>query len=388
MKFKRIFLIILDSLGVGEADDASSFNDSGANTLGHIKENCHLYVPNLEKIGLLNTLNLSDNQETEAYYTIAKPKNKGKDSLNGHYEIIGTKSDIAYDTFNSGFPFDLLNMIENITGRHVLGNIVCNDNISIINELGERQQNYGSLIVYTSSDSDIQIAAHEDVIPIEKLHEYCKKIRDELSKSDFKIARVIARPFNGTKNNYKLINSARCDFTIKIKTNTLLSKLEQNKYDIIGIGKVNDLYDRVGITKKVKATTNTENTNKLLSIMDKDFTGLCISNLSDFDLMGHFRDKDKYAQLIEEFDVELPMIINKLELNDLLIITADHGNDSTFSGFEHTRENLPVIVYSRAFKNPRKLDSLDTLADIGATIADNFEVATTEIGNSFLDKLS
>ena len=387
MKFKRVFLIVLDSLGVGETTDAINFADNGSNTLGHIYEQCDLFIPNLKKLGFLDTLNMNENDNVEAYYTIAKPINAGKDTLNGHYEMVGIKNDIPFKTFNSGFPYDILNGIEEVTGRRVLGNKCCNDD-SIIQELGERQFNYGALIVYTSADSDLQVAAHEDCIPIPLLHQYCERIRALTLKEEWRVGRVIARPFTGTPNKYKLINSGRKDYAVKPPKKTILDSLLQNNYNVIGIGKINDIFDGEGINKSIKASNNAEAINKLLDIMDKNFTGLCMANLADFDsLYGHTRDVNGYASALEEFDVDIPMILNKLELEDLLIITADHGNDPTFKGNDHTRENVPVIIYSRNFKYPKRLDILPTFADIGATIAENFEIEKPEIGNSILEKL-
>ena len=387
MKFKRIFLMILDSLGVGETTDAINYDSNGSNTLGHIMENYDLFIPNLKKIGFLDTLNLSDNSNTDAYYTIAKPINAGKDSLNGHYEIVGIKSDIPFKSFNQGFTYDLLSKIEEITGRNIIGNVCCQDD-SILQQLGERQFNYGSLIVYTSADSDLQIAAHEDCIPINTLYEYCEKIRALTLNDDCRIARIIARPFNGTPGKYKFINSARRDYAIKPPKRSILDDLNEKEYSVIGIGKVNDIFDGQGINKMIKASNNTEAINKLTDIIDKKFTGLCMVNLCDFDsLYGHMRDAEGYARAIEELDVDIPIILNKLELDDLLIITADHGNDPTYKGNGHTRENVPIIVYSRNFKNPKRLKPFDTFADIGAIIADNFDINKPEIGESILDKL-
>lgn len=387
MKFKRIFLMVLDSLGVGETSDAADFLDKGANTLGHIVENCDLFIPNLKKIGFLDTINMNENNDVEAYYTIAKPINAGKDTLNGHYEMVGIKNDIPFKTFNQGFPYDILAKIEEITGRSVIGNKCSNDG-SIINDLGERQYNYGSLIVYTSADSDLQIAAHEDCIPIGTLYEYCERVRAFTLQEDWRIARVIARPFNGTPGNYKLINNARRDYSVKPPKKSILDSLNESNYNVIGIGKINDIFDGVGINKMIKACNNNEAINKLTDIIDKNFTGLCMVNLCDFDsLYGHTRDVEGYAKAIEELDVDIPIILNKLDLDDLFIITADHGNDPTFPGNDHTRENVPVIIYSRNFKKPKRLKPFATFADIGATIADNFDVEMPEIGNSFLEEL-
>lgn len=387
MKFKRIFLMVLDSLGVGETQDAIDYGDNGANTLGHIKEQYDLFIPNLKKIGFLDTLNMSDNTEVEAYYTIAKPTNAGKDTLNGHYEMMGIKNDIPFKTFNMGFTFDILSGIEQITGRRVLGNKCCNDD-SILQELGERQQNYGSLIIYTSADSDLQVAAHEDCIPVSTLYQYCEKIRALTLKEEWRVGRIIARPFTGTPGHYKFLHSGRRDYSVKPPMKSVLDSLLENSYNVIGIGKINDIFDGQGINKNIKATNNMEAINKFTDIMDKNFTGLCMVNLADFDsLYGHTRDVEGYGKAIEELDVEIPIIINKLETDDLLIITADHGNDPTFHGNDHTRENVPVIMYSRALKNPKRLATFETLADIGATIADNFEVEMPLFGSSILNDL-
>ena len=387
MKFKRIFLMVLDSLGVGETVDAASFGDTGANTLKHVLEKCDIFIPNLKKIGFVDTVNMSDNENVDAYYTIAKPTNAGKDTLNGHYEMMGIQNDIPFKTFNQGFTYDLLAGIEEVTGRSVIGNKCCNDD-SIIQELGERQFNYGSLIIYTSADSDLQVAAHEDCIPIATLHEYCEKIRALTLKEDWRIARIIARPFNGTPGKYKLISNGRKDFAIKPPKESVLDRLNEANYSVIGIGKINDIFDGQGINKMIKANDNSEAINKLTDIMDKNFTGLCMVNLADFDsLYGHLRDVEGYARAIEELDVDMPIILNKLDVDDLFIITADHGNDPTFPGNDHTRENVPIIIYSRNFKEPKRLEQFPTLANIGALIADNFDVEMPPIGTSILDEL-
>ncbi len=387
MKFKRVFLIVLDSLGVGETTDAINFGDNGANTLGHINEQCDLFVPNLKKIGFLDTINMNENPTTEAYYTIAKPINAGKDTLNGHYEMVGIKHDVPFKTFNNGFSYDILVGIEQVTGRRVVGNKCCIDD-SIIQELGERQVSYGSLIIYTSADSDLQVAAHEDCIPINTLHQYCERIRELTLKDEWRVGRVIARPFNGTPGKYKFIHSCRKDYSLKPPKKSILNSLDENSFNVIGIGKINDIFDNQGINKSIKASNNQEAISKLTDIMDKKFTGLCMVNLSDFDsLYGHARDVEGYARAIEELDVDMPIIINKLELDDLLIITADHGNDPTFQGKDHTRENVPVIIYSRNFKEPKRLKQFETLANIGATIAENFQIDKPEIGESILNEL-
>lgn len=386
--FKRVFLLVLDSLGVGEAIDANVYNDNGANTLKHIMDNYDLFIPNLEKLGILNTINMSDREEVDAYYTIAKPTNIGKDSLTAHYELIGIRTTTPFKIFSEkAFPRELLEKIEDVTGKRVIGNKVINGE-KIINELGERHLSYGSLIIYTSNDSTLQVAAHEDVVPIPKLYQYCEKIRKITLDEQYRVARVIARPFTGKPGKFKFTQD-RCDYAVKPPKRSVLNSLKDNNLSVISIGKINDIFDGEGITKIVKSSNNNVDTiTKLTDIMDKKFTGLCFINLNDFDsLYAHNRDIEGYGKAIEEFDVEIPLILNKLENDDLLIITADHGNDPTFPGNSHTRENVPVIVYARRFLNPKKLEPLQTMADIGATIAENFGVEAPEIGTSFLEKL-
>ncbi len=388
MRFKRIFLIVLDSLGVGEALDANEYGDVGSNTLKHIMDNYELFIPNLEKLGFVNTINMSDKDDTDAYYTIAKPTNVGKDSLSSHYELMGIKSTTPFKVFTEkAFPRELLEQIEQVTGKRVIGNKVINGE-QIINELGERHLSYGSLIIYTSSDSTLQVAAHEDVVPIPKLYQYCEKIRKLTLVDEYKIARVIARPFTGKPGKFKFTQD-RCDYAVKPPKRSVLNFLKDGGYSVISIGKINDIFDGEGITKIVKSSNNNMDTiTKLTDIMEKKFTGLCFVNLNDFDsLYGHNRDVEGYGKAIEELDVEIPLILNKLEADDLLIITSDHGSDPTFPGNSHTRENVPVIIYGRRFKAPKKLEPLKTMADIGATIADNFNVEIPEIGESLLDKL-
>ncbi len=388
MSFNRIFVLVLDSLGVGEAKDSFKYDSVGASTLGHINEKYPLFVPNLKKIGFMNLINMTDDSETEAYYTICHPINKGVDSLSGHYEIVGVKNNEEFQIFPNAFDVELLKEISKITGRRIIGNVCCN-NDSIIKQLGNAERNYESLIVYTSGDSNLQVAAHEDSIPIQQLYQYCERIRAlTANKEDLNISRIIARPFAGTnENNYRFINSSKKEYTIKPNNKTILDILDENKLSVIGIGKINDIFEQ-GINKRIKAISNNETINKLLDIMDKDFKGLCMANLSDFDeVYGHNRDIEGYAKAIEELDVNIPIIINKLNIDDLLIITADHGCDPTKEGSGHTREKVPLILYSRNFKEPKRLEERTTIADIAATITDNFKLDEPEIGTSLLEEL-
>lgn len=387
MKFQRIFLLVLDSLGVGESADAISYGDQGVSTLGHIQEQCDLFVPNLKKLGFLDTIHMSENNNVEAYYTIARPKNLGKDSLSGHYEMMGIPTIYRLQTYADGIPRPLIDLIEQRTGRRVIGN-VCGDIDEIIQEYGEMQMNYGSLIVFSSGDATLEVAAHEDIIPVARLYQYCELIRGLTENTPLKIGRVVARPFTGRPGKFHKVNSERKDYAIKPPKKSVLDHLKENNYSVITVGKVNDIFDNQGITKTIKAGTNKEALNKLNDIMGKSFTGLCFLNLAEFDAnYGHKRDVKGYANAIEEFDVEIPMILNKLELTDLLIITADHGCDPTMKGTAHTRENVPLLFYSRSFIEPKRLEISETLADIGATIADNFQITPPEMGSSLLEQL-
>lgn len=386
MKFKRVFLIVCDSLGVGEAIDAESYGDKGCNTLKHINEKRNLFIPNLKKLGFLETITMNK-FDSDAYYTYAKPLNPGKDTLAGHYEMMGIRLVTPFRTFSNGFPKELIDEIEYKIKRKIIGNVKASGT-DIIKELGEQEIQTGSLIVYTSSDSVLQVAAHEKIIPLDVLYKYCEIIREITLKNEWKVGRVIARPFVGNNSsNFKRTENRR-DFAINPPEKSVLDSLKDNGYNVISIGKIFDIFNGSGITKRITSSNNKEGIDKLIDIMDKNFTGLCFVNLNDFDtLYGHRRNIDGYADSIEALDVEIPVILNNLKTDDLLIITADHGNDPTFNGTDHTKENVPVIVYSRVFKEPKKLQPLESFADIGATIADNFEVNKPNMGRSFLEEL-
>lgn len=383
MKFKRVFLIVLDSLGI---DQNESINQElGVNPLESIVKEHELFIPNLRKIGFLNTLSLKNDNNVEAYYTFAKQRNAGKDTINSHYEMMGIPSNIPFKTFTEGFPIDLLTEIGRVTGRRIIGNKYCADD-SILNELGERQINYGALLVYTKANSDLRIAAHEDIIPAGLLYEYCEKIRAITIREDWRVGRVIARPFTGTPGHFKFNKSARRDYSVKPPERSVLDTLNDNKYNVIAIGKSNYIFDGQGINKQIKSSSNMETINKLTDIMDKSFTGLCIADLSEFDNASGKKSIDNIVKGIEELDVEIPMMLNKLTTDDLLILTFDLGHESIAQNSE-AQETAQVILYSRNFKEPKALKPFETLADIGATIADNFNVQQPTIGNSILDKL-
>ena len=386
MKFKRIFLLVLDSLGVGEAIDAEEYHDKGCNTLGHIIDNTNLFIPNLKKLGILETLTMS-NKESDAYYTIARPQNKGKDCVSAHYEMMGINNNNSFQYFNYGpFPRELLEKIASTIKKPIIGNIVT-DPKNAVSRLYKRQMETKALIIYTTGDSNLEVAAEESIIPINELYECCEKIREITKKENWCVGYVVARPFTFKNNSIMLTDDIKT-FTINPPSNSVLESLKNAGLQSISIGKVNDLFNGFGITKIIKSTSNTEGINKLLDIMEKNFEGLCFANLNDFGIYyGNARDLKGYQRCLEEFDVQLPLILNKLDIDDLLIITSDHGCDPSFENYNHTRENVPVVIYSRSFIGSGQLDILNTLGDIGATIADNFNIEKPWIGESFLDKL-
>ena len=385
--FKRVFLIVLDSLGVGEAIDARNWNDEGASTLGHILQYNPIDYPNLEKMGFLNLVGYKDIKKTDSYYTKAHPKANGKDTLTGHLEIMGIRTLIPFKTFTeTGFPEDLISELEKQTGRKIIGNKNASGT-EIIKELGPRQMETGELIVYTSADSVLQIAAHEDVIPLEELYKDCEIARELTLKDEWKVGRIIARPYIGKPGDFTRTGN-RKDYALDPAGDTVLDNLKNSGYDVIGIGKIADIFNNCGITKTTHTGDNTEGIKLILSTIDDNFNGLCFANLNDFDSKyGHRRDIKGYAEAIKNFDDYLDLIKSKLDKDDLLIITADHGNDPSYRGTDHTRENTPVLIYSKSFKDPKHLKELDCFSDIGATIADNFNVKLPNYGKSFLSKL-
>ena len=386
MKFKRVFLIVLDSLGVGEADDASDFNDIGANTLGHILDYYPMDYPNLEKMGLLNLVN-GKYALTDSYYTKAHPKANGKDTLTGHLELMGIRTIKPFKTFSeNGFPIELIKELESRSGRKVIGNINASGT-EIIEKLGKEHMETGSIIVYTSADSVLQIAAHEDVVKLDELYKICEIARELTLKDEWKVGRIIARPFIGTPGNF-IRTSNRHDYALNPVSDTVLDKLKANGLDVISIGKISDIFNGCGITKSTKTKDNLDGILKILDTINMEFNGLCFVNLNDFDSKyGHRRNIKGYANAIKQFDLFLPKLKEYLNDDDILIITADHGNDPSYRGTDHTRENIPVLVYSKIFKDSCKLNELECFSDIGETILDNFGIEELGIGKSFLNKL-
>lgn len=391
MKFKRTFLIVMDSLGCGELPDAEKYGDKGANTIKHISEHFDLNIPNLEKLGygnLTEIRNVPPREHTIGYYTKMKEASVGKDTMTGHWEIMGLLVKEPFRTFtDTGFPPALIQELEERTGRKVVGNKAASGT-EIIKELGEHHMKTGDLIVYTSADSVIQIAAHEEIIPIDELYRICEIAREITLREEYKLGRVIARPFVGTNKDNFTRTPNRHDYALKPFDKTVLNYLQEAGYDVISIGKIKDIYDGEGITEAYKSKSNAHGCEILLEQIDKDFQGLVFLNLVDFDaLFGHRRDPIGYGQAINEFDQYLGQMIEKLGEEDLLIITADHGNDPIHHGTDHTREYVPLLVYSKAFKNPQGLPIRETFADISATIAENYGVSKAQIGTSFFQDL-
>lgn len=380
--FKRIFLIVLDSVGIGAAKDADKFNDLNTNTFGHTVDG--RILDNFEKLGYYNLLN-NNLKETISYYTKAIEQSNGKDTLTGHLEMMGIITKKPFKTFLNGFPDELIIEIEKLSGRKVIGNTVASGT-EIIKELGERQMKTGELIVYTSADSVLQIAAHEEIIPLEELYDICSKVRELTLKDEWKVGRIIARPYLGTNKDNFARTPNRHDYALDPVEDTVLDNLKNNNYEVISIGKISDVFNNSGITKSTKTKDNNDGIDKIIEISQTNFSGLCFANLNDYDSKyGHRRDKEGYFNALKEFNDRIPEIINYLKFDDLMIITADHGNDPTYIGTDHTREDVPVVFYSKKISNG-KLDELETFADIGATIADNFNV-DTPFGKSILNKL-
>lgn len=386
-RFKRIFLVVLDSVGIGQAKDAFLFNDLEANTLLHTLISTNGTLPNLERMGLLDLIKKSkDNLKRDSYHMKASCISAGKDTLTGHLEMMGIKTKKPLKTFTeTGFPKELIKELEDKTGRKVIGNISASGT-AIIEQLGEEHMKTGSIIVYTSADSVLQIAAHEEVIPLQELYKICEIAREITLKDEWKVGRIIARPFIGTPGNF-IRTSNRHDYALDPPGKTILDELKETSLDVIAIGKISDIFNNRGITKSIKTKDNLDGIEKIKNTMQEDFTGLCFANLNDFDSKyGHRRDPIGYMKALKEVDDNINSLKDNLNMDDLLIITADHGNDPTFKGTDHTREMTPVLVYNKNFKTPSLLEDLETFADIGSTIAENFNIKII-MGKSFLEKL-
>ncbi|MDO4588632.1 MAG: phosphopentomutase [Fusobacterium sp.] len=394
-KYKRIFTIVIDSLGIGAMEDSEKYGDRGVNTLGHIAESVEkLNIPNLQKLGIANLCKLKNIEPVSkplAYYGELKETSVGKDTMTGHWEMMGLNIDKPFQTFtDTGFPKELIDELEKRFGHKIVGNKSASGT-EILDEYGEHEIATGDVIVYTSADSVLQICGNEETMGLETLYKYCEIARELTMKDEWKVGRVIARPYIGRKKGEFKRTSNRHDYALKPYGRTVLNALKDAKFDVISVGKINDIFDGEGITESNKSKSSVHGMEQTIEIAKRDFTGLCFVNLVDFDaLWGHRRNPKGYAEELEKFDVNLGVLLKELKDDDLLIITADHGNDPTYVGTDHTREKVPFLAYSPSMKGANKLETADTFAVIGATIADNFEVKMPEntIGGSLLEKLS
>jgi len=392
MKYQRIFLIVCDSMGIGNALDAKKFNDDGANTIGHICDVCNgLNIPNMEKMGLGNLgdfkgINKVANQN--GYVLRLNEASNGKDTMTGHWEMMGLKTINPFITFTeTGFPDEFIQLFEEKTGRKCIGNIACSGT-EILDMYGEHQIQTGDWIVYTSADSVFQIAANEEVIPLEELYKACEIAREIAMDDRWKVGRVIARPYIGNKKGAFTRTSNRHDYALAPFDRTALDELKDNHYDVIGVGKIPDIFVDQGITKKIHTVSNEDGMQKTIDLANSNFTGLVFTNLVDFDAVyGHRRNPQGYGKAIENFDIQLTELMENLNDNDLLMITADHGNDPTYKGTDHTREQVPLLIYSKSLTDSKTLADTNSFGVIGATISENFNVKYSGIGESILDQL-
>lgn len=390
MTFKKVHVIVMDSVGIGEAPDAAQFGDVGSDTLGHIAAHMNgLHMPNMAALGLSNIREIDGVEKAaapKAYYTKMQEASVGKDTMTGHWEIMGLHIDKPFKVYPDGFPQELIALIEEKTGRRVVCNLPYSGT-AVIDDFGPQHMEEGNLIVYTSADPVLQIAAHEDVVPLDELYRICEIVRELTLAPEYLVGRVIARPFVGTPGNFTR-TSNRHDYALSPFGRTTMDALKDAGKDVIAIGKISDIFNGAGVTEAIRTKDNTDGMDQLAKVVRREFEGMSFLNLVDFDAnFGHRRDPQGYGEALEQFDRRLPEILEALGEDDLLIITADHGNDPTFPGTDHTREYVPLLVYSPRFNGGAALDMPETFADIAATIAENFGVDAPPSGKSFLAKL-
>ena len=393
-KYKRIFTIVIDSLGVGALPDAASYGDEGTDTLGHISQSVEEFkIPNLQKLGMANLHPFKQVPPVEkplSYFMKMNEASTGKDTMTGHWEMMGLHITKPFQTFTeTGFPQELLDELSRRTGRVIIGNKSASGT-EILEELAEEEIATGHMIVYTSADSVLQICGNEETFGLEELYRCCEIARELTMKDEWKVGRVIARPYVGKKRGEFKRTSNRHDYALKPYGRTALNALKDAGFDVISVGKIFDIFDGEGLTESNKSRSSVHGMEQTIEIAGRDFEGLCFVNLVDFDaLWGHRRDVRGYAKELEKFDEKLGELLPLLREDDLLMITADHGNDPTHTGTDHTRERVPFLAYSPSMKGSGKLEDTQTFAVIGATIADNFGVEMPEgtIGTSVLEKL-
>ena len=391
---KRTFVVVIDSLGVGYEETSKNYGDEGANTLSHIfsATGGKYKIPNLQSLGLCNLTDVEGNPRVEypkAYCSKLKESSNGKDTMTGHWEIMGVLTTQPFVTFtDTGFPKELVDELEEKTGYKYIGNCAASGT-EIIKELGERQLQTKEMILYTSADSVLQIAANEELYGLDEIYRVCQIARDITMKDEWRVGRVIARPFIGkTKDTFERTPN-RHDYALAPTDVTVLDYLKEEGYDIISIGKINDIFNARGITKAIKSKSSHEGMLQTIDVAKSEFNGLCFTNLVDFDAKwGHRRDPEGYAKELVDFDLLLPELINSLKDDDVLIITADHGNDPTWSGSDHTREMIPVLIYSKNYKEPKDLGVIESFATIGKTLTDIYDIDKhIKIGESLYVKL-
>lgn len=392
-KYQRIFVIVLDSLGIGAMPDAEEYGDIGVDTLGHIAEKKKLHIPNLQRLGLANIRPVKDVAPVEqpmGRYMAVRERSTGKDTMTGHWEMMGLYITKPFQTFtDTGFPPELIAELEQRTGRKIIGNKSASGTV-ILEELAEEEIREGHLIVYTSADSVLQICGNEETMGLENLYHYCEIARELTMRDEWKVGRVIARPYVGKKRGEFVRTANRHDYALKPYGKTVLNALKDAGYDVISVGKIFDIFDGEGLTESNKSQSSVHGMEQTIEMAKRDFQGLCFTNLVDFDaLWGHRRNPIGYGEEIERFDEKLGELMAILREDDLVILTADHGNDPTYTGTDHTREKVPFIAYSPSMDGGAPLPEGDTFAVIGATVADNFGVEMPEgtIGESVLEKL-
>lgn len=393
-KCKRIFVIVIDSLGIGEMPDAERFGDAGTNTLGHISESVDSFeIPNLQKLGMANLTPLKQVKplkEPIGYRGILREKSNGKDTMTGHWEMMGVETKKPFKTFTKhGFPKELIDELEKRTGHKVIGNKSASGT-EIIEELGEEEIATGHMIVYTSADSVLQICGNEETFDLKELYRCCEIARELTMKEEWRVGRVIARPYIGKKKGEFERTSNRHDYALKPPVRTALNVLKDGGFDVISVGKIRDIFDGEGITEGHKSRSSVHGMEQTIELAETDFHGLCFVNLVDFDAKwGHRRNPKGYAKELEAFDQKLGTLMETLREDDLLIITADHGNDPTYTGTDHTREKVPFLAYSKSMEENGVLPEQETFAVIGATVLDNFGLSMLEgtIGTSLLADL-
>ncbi|NFL01856.1 phosphopentomutase [Clostridium botulinum] len=385
----RVIWVVLDSVGMGALPDAEKYGDIGANTIGNISKAIGgLNVPNMEKLGLGNIDEIKGLKSVESpigCYSRFKEMSNGKDTTTGHWEMVGIYSEQAFPTYPNGFPSELIEEFEKLTGRKVIGNKPASGT-AIIEELGEEHVNTGSLIVYTSADSVFQIAAHEEIVPLDELYKICEIARNLLT-GEHAVARVIARPFEGKVGSFTRTSNRR-DFSLVPPYDTVLDNLKKNDLNVMAVGKIEDIFSGKGVTEAVHTKDNMDGVDKTLEYMKEDKKGLIFTNLVDFDMKwGHRNNVEAYGKGLEQFDERLAEIINGMKDTDVLFITADHGCDPTMPGTDHSRKHVPFLAYGKALKSNVNLGTRTTFADMGQTVADIFGIEPIRYGESFLKEI-